>query len=307
MKKRYNSAAIYFKKLFCQRVQKISVDAGFTCPNRDGTKATGGCTYCNNDAFKPFYCSPKKDIGLQLKQGIDFFAKKYNSQKYIAYFQTFSNTYDRLNKLKQIYEKALEVTGIIGLVIATRPDCVDEQILDYLAKLSEKYFILVEFGVESTKNETLETINRQHSYEDSLKALKMSAERNLKTGIHLILGLPGETEEEMLNHSGKISKIDFDFLKIHQLQIVKNTVMAKDYFNNRQKYRLFTLEKYINFVVKFIERLSPDIKIERFTSESPSDLLIAPKWGRVKNYQIVHKIEKKLEELNTWQGKFYKK
>jgi len=305
-KQLYNSASKYYKKIFDKRVQKISIDAGFTCPNRDGTKGRGGCTYCNNDTFKPFYTSPKKTITQQLVEGIEFFAKKYKTQDYLAYFQSFSNTYAPLDELKTMYAEALDVQGVIGLVIATRPDCVDEQILDYLAELSKKYFILIEFGVESTKNTTLEQVNRQHTFEETKNSLKLASERNLQTGIHLILGLPNETEEEMLNHAVEISKLDFTFLKLHQLQIVKNTTMAKDFEQNASDYQLFSLDSYIDFVVKFIEKLSPEIIIERFTSEAPAEMLIAPRWGRVKNFEIVHKIEKRLKELKTWQGRKYK-
>ncbi len=302
---RYKPATDFYKSRFSRRAQKISIDAGFTCPNRDGTKGRGGCTYCNNDTFKPFYCSPQKSITQQLIEGIQFFAQKYKAMDYLAYFQAFSNTYAPFDELKKMYEEALSVSGVIGLVIATRPDCVDEQILDYLAELSKKYFVLIEFGVESSKDETLDYVNRKHTFAETKKALKLTAERNLTTGIHLILGLPNETEDEMLQHAVEISKLDFTFLKLHQLQIVKKTLMAKDYEKNPQNYRLFTLENYIDFLVKFIEKLSPKIMIERFTSEAPAEMLIAPKWGRVKNFEITHKIKKRLEQLNTWQGRFY--
>ncbi|MBN2892430.1 MAG: TIGR01212 family radical SAM protein [Bacteroidales bacterium] len=302
---RYNSASEYYKKIFNHRVQKISIDAGFTCPNRDGKKGRGGCTYCNNDTFKPFYCSPEKSISQQLTEGIAFFSEKYKAQDYLAYFQSFSNTYAPFEELKKMYQEALAIQGVIGLVIATRPDCVDEQILDYLAELSKKYFILIEFGVESTKNETLKKINRLHTFEETKQALKWSAERNLNTGIHLILGLPNETEEEMLQHAVEISKLKFTFLKLHQLQIVKKTMMAKDFEKKPEDYTLFTLENYIDFVVKFMELLSPEIIVERFTSETPAEMLIAPIWGRVKNFEIVHKIEKRLVELDSGQGKLF--
>ncbi len=303
MQKRYNLSSEYYKKIFKHRVQKISVDAGFSCPNRDGVKARGGCTYCNNDAFKPFYCSAQKTVTLQLLEGIKFFSEKYKTQKYLAYFQSFSNTYAPLHELKKLYSEALSVKGIIGLVIATRPDCIDEQILDYLADLSKDFFILLEFGIESTNDKTLEYVNRQHTYEESVKAVKMTKKRNLNIGLHLILGLPTENREIMLNHAKLISKLDFTFLKLHQLQIVKNTIMAFDYQKNPQNYDLFTLESYIDFVVEFLEYLNPKIIIERFTSETPSEMLIAPLWGRVKNFEIIHKIEKKLAEKNTFQGK----
>lgn len=305
MQKLYNSASEFYKQIFKERVQKISIDAGFTCPNRDGTKGRGGCTYCNNDTFKPFYCSPQKTIRQQLNEGIAFFSKKYKAQSYLAYFQAFSNTYASLSELKKMYSEALSVEGVIGLVIATRPDCVDPKILDFLAELAEQYFILIEFGVESTKDDTLKRVNRLHTFEETKHALKLTDERNLNTGIHLILGLPNETKTEMLQHATEISRLDFKLLKLHQLQIVKNTLMEKDYQRNRFDYKLFTLEEYISLIVKFLEVLSPEIMLERFTSEAPADLLVAPKWGQIKNYEIVHKIEKKLKEENTYQGKFF--
>ncbi len=301
----YNSAADYYKNIFSTRVQKISIDAGFTCPNRDGTKGRGGCTYCNNETFKPFYCSPKKTITQQLTEGINFFAKKYKTQKYLAYFQAYSNTYANLQHLKSLYSEALAVDGVIGLVIATRPDCLDDQILNYLQKLSEKYFVQLELGVESTCDKTLEYINRGHTYAETITAVEKAADRKLNIGLHLILGLPGENEEMMINHAKKISKLPFNLLKLHQLQIIKGTAMARDYEQNPQNYKLFSLESYIEFVGKFIQFLRPDILIERFTSEAPADLLIAPKWGRIKNYEIVHKIQKYLSKNNIFQGEKY--
>ncbi len=305
MTKLYNSASDFYKKIFDQRVQKISVDAGFTCPNRDGSKARGGCTYCNNDTFKPFYCTSQKTITQQLSEGIDFFAKKYKTQKYLAYFQAFSNTYAPLDKLKKLYSEALSLENVVGLVIATRPDCVDEYVLDYLAKLSEKYFVLLEFGVETVYNASLERINRAHSFEDSVKALNMSAQRNLMVGVHLILGLPGETKQMMLDTAKEISKLPFTLLKLHQLQIVRGTQMFIDYSKNPQNYSLFGLDEYIDFCVDFLEYLKPEIYVERFTSETPKQMLIAPLWGGVKNYEIVHKIESRLRERKTFQGAKY--
>lgn len=303
MKNRYNSASDFYKTIFSYRVQKISVDAGFTCPNRDGTKARGGCTYCNNDAFKPFYCSPQKTVTQQLKEGIAFFSKKYKTQKYIAYFQAFSNTYAPLSVLKRLYEEALKVDGVIGLVIATRPDCVNTEIMDYIAELSKKYFILLELGIESVYDSTLELINRKHTFAESKQAIELANERNILTGLHFIMGLPGETKEMMLNYAKVISQLPFKLLKLHQLQIVKGTLMAKDYEANPQKYHLFDLDEYIDFVVDFLEYLNPEIIVERFTSETPANLLIAPKWGRVKNYEIIHKVQKRLMERDTFQGK----
>ncbi len=303
--KRYNDYSSYFKSKFAERVQKISIDAGFTCPNRDGTKGKGGCTYCNNNTFNPYYCSPKKSVTEQLDEGIAFFAKKYKTQQYLCYFQAYSNTYGQLEHLKKIWNEALANPKVIGLVVGTRPDCVNDEVLDYLAYLSEKYYIVLEFGIESTLDRTLNLINRCHTYSDSVNAINNAAQRGIEVGAHLILGLPEESREELLEHADKISELPISSLKLHHLQIIKHTAMSRDYAQNPQRYNLFSSEDYISFVVEFLQRLNPRIVIERFISESPSDLLIAPKWGGLKNFEIVHKIEKKLEIMNAWQGKNY--
>ncbi|MCF6184361.1 MAG: TIGR01212 family radical SAM protein [Bacteroidales bacterium] len=301
--KPYNDFSSFFKKQFNERIQKIAVDAGFTCPNRNGAKGRGGCTYCNNDTFNPFYCSPTKTISEQLKEGIAFFSGKYKAQKYLAYFQAYSNTYAGLETLKKYYSEALSVEGVIGLVIATRPDCVNENILDYLQKLAEKYYIVLEYGIESCNNETLKKINRGHTFEESIKALEMSAGRGIHVGVHYILGLPGDTREDNLSHTKIIAELPFETLKLHQLQIIKGTRTAKQYSENPEMFNLFSAKEYIDFVVRFSELLNPQIIIERFISESPSDMLIAPKWGGLKNFEIVAKIIKRFNELNTWQGR----
>ncbi len=304
--KPYNDFSTHFKKQFNERIQKIAVDAGFTCPNRNGAKGRGGCTYCNNDTFNPFYCSPSKSVTRQLQEGIAFFAKKYKTQKYLAYFQAYSNTYADLETLKSYYSEALSVPGVIGLVIATRPDCVDEAILEYLQKLAEKYYIVLEYGIETCNNETLKNINRGHTFEESVNALEQSAGRNLHVGVHYIIGLPGDTRETNLAHAKILSELPFETLKLHQLQIIKGTKMAKQYAENPEMFNLFKAEEYIDFVVRFAERLNPNIIIERFISESPAELLIAPKWGGLKNFEIVAKIIKKFNESDSRQGKFYK-
>jgi radical SAM protein (TIGR01212 family) len=302
----YNEFSVFFKNKFDTRIQKIAVDAGFTCPNRDGTKGRGGCTYCNNDTFNPFYCHPKKTITQQLNEGIAFFSMKYKTQKYLAYFQAYSNTYAEIDVLKNYYEEALSLNGVIGLVIATRPDCVDNETLDYLEHLAERYYIIIEYGIESCSNETLKKINRAHTFEDSVKALKLSENRGIHVGIHYIIGLQGDSREENLKHAEIISELPFETLKLHQLQIIKGTVMAKEYSRNPENFKLFTADEYIKFVVQFAERLNPDIIIERFISESPTNLLIAPLWGGLKNFEIVEKIKKQFLIQNTWQGKYFK-
>jgi radical SAM protein (TIGR01212 family) len=304
--KPYNDYSSYIKKRFENRLQKISTDAGFSCPNRTGEKGRGGCTYCNNDTFKPFYCSPQKTVTQQLQEGIAFFSEKYKTQDYLAYFQSFSNTYDSPDNLEKLYAEALAVKGVKGLVIATRPDCIDEEKLKRLEHLARDYYIVLEYGIESCKDESLKRINRGHDFAETQKAIRMSAGRGIDIGAHLILGLPGESRQTMLQHADLLSELPIDMLKLHQLQIIKGTQMARDYSQNPEDYNLFTAQGYINFVVDFLERLHPRIKAERFISEVPPDMLLAPKWGRLKNFEIVHKIIRALENRNSFQGKLCK-
>ncbi len=301
--KRYRPAKDLFQKIFGQRVQKISIDAGFTCPNRDGTKGYGGCTYCLNTTFTPFYVKRTKPILQQIQEGIDFFTKKYKSWRFLAYFQAYTNTYAPLEQLKTLYSQALSHPDIIGLVISTRPDCVDENILDYLAELNQKTFVLIEYGVESVYNTTLERVNRGHTYEEAVWAITQTAKRGILQTAHLILGLPGETRQQMLQMATEISKLPINILKLHQLQIIRNTAMAKDFEQNPQDFHLFSVDEYVDFIVDFLELLRPDLYIDRFTNEAPKHLVLAPDWGGLKNFEVVHKIEKRLEQRKTWQGR----
>ncbi len=302
--KRYNDYSSFIKLHFGERVQKISLDIGFSCPNRDGSKGFGGCTYCNNDTFNPDYCEPEKSIQQQLEQGIEFFARKGKNNKYLAYFQAYTNTYSDFDSLKKMYDEALSVPKVAGLVIGTRPDCISDEVIDYLSFLSKKYFISLEFGVESTNEKTLLAVNRCHTFEDAKNTFEKCKNKGFHLGAHIILGLPGETKEELLNHASEISKLPIDTLKIHQLQIVKNSIMAVQFKRNPENFNLFTVEKYIEFIAEFITLVRPSIIIERFISETPSDLLIAPKWG-LKNFEMVAKIDKYLDLNNLWQGKNY--
>lgn len=304
--RRFNSYAGYFKRTFGGRVQKLTIDAGFTCPNRDGTVAVGGCTYCNNDAFNPSYCDSKKSITQQIEEGIEFHAVRYKrAENYLAYFQAYSNTHAPIGVLKDYYTEALSYPNVIGLVIGTRPDCVDEEKLNYFEELSKKYYISLEYGVESCYNKTLESINRGHSYEQSVWAIEESARRGINTGAHIIFGLPGETRDEMLAEAEILSKLPLNSIKFHQLQIFKGTPMEKQYFANPQLFDLFTMDDYLQFIVNFIEKLNPKFVIERFTGEAPPWHLAVPAWGLLRTDQLLNKIEKILEERNTWQGRIY--
>jgi len=302
--KRYNDYSSFIKLNFGERVQKISLDIGFSCPNRDGSKGFGGCTYCNNNTFNPEYCEPQKSIKTQLEHGVEFFSRKGKNNKFLAYFQAYTNTYADIDSLKQLYEEALSVPKVIGLVIGTRPDCISDKVIDYLDELSKDYFISLEFGVESTNEKTLLAVNRCHTFEETKNTFEKCKNKGFHLGAHIILGLPGETKEELLNHAIEISKLPIDTLKIHQLQIVKNSIMAVQFKRNPENFNLFTIEKYIEFISEFITHIKPSVIIERFISETPSDLLIAPKWG-LKNFEMVAKIDKYLATNNLWQGKNY--
>ena len=270
--KRYNDYASYLKALFPHRMQKITIHAGFSCPNRDGKVEYGGCTYCNNQTFNPDYCTPDKSITQQLTEGIDFFRKKYPDQRYLAYFQAYTNTYGSFETLRQKYEEALSHPLVEGLVIGTRPDCVDNQLLDYLQELRQSHYIMIEYGVESTLDRTLDLINRGHSYAVAEKAIRETAQRNIETCVHLILGLPQEDENEILSHADKISTLPIRCIKLHQLQLIKGTKMAQQYQEHPEWFHLYSADEYINLLVRFIERLNPDFVIERFISQSPKEL-----------------------------------
>lgn len=300
----YNDFSTFLREYFDCKVQKISINAGFTCPNRDGVKGLGGCTYCNNQTFNPEYCRTEKSVRQQLEEGRVFFARKYPEMKYLAYFQAYTNTYSELETLKQKYEEALSVKDVAGLVIGTRPDCMPDDLLDYLQELQKSTFVLVEYGIESTHDETLCRINRGHSYAEAVDAVCRTAERGIITGGHIILGLPGETHESMMTQAGELSKLPLTTLKLHQLQLIKGTKMAHEYAEHPQEFHLYEVDEYIDLVIDFIERLRSDIVVERFVSQSPKELLIAPDWG-LKNYEFVERVKKRMQERRAYQGKMY--
>lgn len=284
------------------KVQKISLNAGFTCPNRDGRVGTGGCTYCNNQTFNPEYCCTSKPITQQLEEGKVFFSRKYPEMKYLAYFQAYTNTYDSIDNLKDKYEEALSVEGIVGIVIGTRPDCMPEELLDYLSELNKRTFLIVEYGVESVYDATLKRINRGHFHSQTVDAIKKTAERGIRVGVHLILGLPGETKEQILEEAKVISSLPITTLKLHQLQLIKGTKMAEEYFADSSDFHLFTADEYIDLVIDFVERTRKDVVLERFVSQSPASLLAIPGWG-LKNYEFVDKVRKRMDERNAYQGR----
>ncbi len=306
-KRRFNSYSRYFTKQFGGRVQKISIDAGFSCPNRDGRISTGGCTFCSNEAFNPSYCRPEKSIRQQIEEGIEFHRRRYRrANKYLAYFQPFSNTYKPIEELKNIYEQALEVPEIVGIVIGTRPDLVDNGILQLLNEIQETHYVMLEYGVESVYDETLRRVNRGHDFATAEKAIQLTAHYGIPCGAHFIFGLPGESKEMMLRAAVVISRLPLTTVKFHQLQIFKGTKMAEEYIQHPEHFHLFDLEEYINFVVDFAERLNPNIVIERFAGEVPPRFLVSEPWMKLRYDEVLVKIEKRMEERDTWQGRLYR-
>lgn len=287
------------------RYQKISINAGFSCPNRDGRVGRGGCSYCNNQSFVPEYCLPQKSISQQIEEGIIFFKKKYPDQKYIAYFQSYTNTYAPLESLKAMYEEALSCTYVEGIAIGTRPDCVDDDLLDYLAELNNRALVIVEYGVESTSDLTLQRINRGHDYACAVNAIQQTAARGIQVVAHLILGLPGEDRDLMMTHAQRLSLLPLTGLKLHQLQLIKGTRMAQEYIQSSSEFRLLKADEYIDLVIDFLEYLNPAIHVERFVSQSPKELLIAPDWG-LKNYEFADRLRKRIIERESYQGRLFR-
>lgn len=302
MRQLYNDFGHWIRRQFPFRVQKLSVDAGFTCPNRDGKIGHGGCIYCNNDTFNPSYCDSRLSVTEQLVRGKAFFARKYPDMRYLAYFQAFTNTYDSLDHLKALYDEALSVDGVVGIVIGTRPDCVNDDLLDYLAELNRHTFVIVEYGLETVNDSTLHLINRGHDFACSRSAVERTHERRIITGGHIILGLPGEDADESLRQAEIISSMPLDILKIHQLQVIRGTRLARMYAEN--PFHLYTVEEYIRLVSGYIRRLRPSLVLERFVSQSPKELLIAPRWG-LKNHEFTDLLNNYMRENGYSQGDLF--
>lgn len=297
----YNDYGAWMRRQFPFRVQKISIDAGFSCPNRNGHISHGGCTFCDNRTFNPSYCQPSKSITEQITEGKEFFRHKYPDMKYLAYFQAFSNTYATLDTLQRRYEEALSAEDVVGIVIGTRPDCVSDEILNYLESLNQQTFMIVEYGIESVSDDTLRRVNRGHNFECSRRAIIETHNRGILTGAHIILGLPGESAEDNVRQADIISALPIDILKLHQLQIIRGTQLAAEY--ERQPFNLYTADEYIDLCRRYIERLRPDIVLGRFVSQSPKELLVAPKWG-LKNYEFANRFVNYMKRMDSWQGKY---
>lgn len=301
---RYNTYRPYIKEKLGYRVNKLSVDMGFTCPNRDGNLAVGGCVYCNNDSFVPPYARARFSMHQQITNGMDYLKKRFKAEKFIVYFQSYTNTYDSVEKLEEMYRNALKYEDVIGIAVGTRPDCIDEEKISMFEELAKDYYVSLEFGIESIYDKTLEFMNRGHDYQSVLDAIEMSKGRGFEIGAHIIVGMPTETKEEMLAMAGEVSSLGIDVFKVHNLHIVRNTPLARMY--RKEPFSLFNFEEYIDFIIEFLERLSPDMVIERLFTDTPHQLLIAPDWGK-SHLQILQAIEAELERKDTYQGRLYQK
>ncbi|MFV0398882.1 MAG: TIGR01212 family radical SAM protein [Bacteroidales bacterium] len=299
---RYTDYRQFLSSHFEGKVQKISINAGFSCPNRDGTKGTGGCTYCNNLTFSPEYTHSSPSVGQQIEAGISFFSRKYPTMRYLAYFQSYTNTYGDVGHLISLYREALAYPEVVGVIISTRPDMVSDELLAALRPLSRSHFIMFELGAESTLDRTLDFINRRHSYADFTDTVERIAASGIYVGAHLILGLPHESTQEIIHHATSLSHLPLSTIKLHQLQIIRQTRMHKQWLEHPEWFPSYTVDEYIDLCIGFLEHLSPAIAIERFVAQSPPEWVVSPHWG-LKNHEFTDKMLRRLEELDTYQGK----
>ncbi len=318
--KRYNTFVGYYKRVYGERLQKLVIDAGFTCPNRDGTVGYGGCSFCDNAAFHPSYSTAGKSIAAQIDEGIEFHQVRYrNTKHYLAYFQSYSNTYAPLTRLKELYLEALSHPHIVGIVIGTRPDCIDEEKLDWLAELKAgralpdwrrdgfgSPVVKVEYGIESCYDATLLRVGRGHDVAAAERAVKLSAERGLDPGAHFILGLPGESRSMLVDQCSFISSLPLHSVKFHQLQLVKGTRIEKEYAAVPDDFLRLDLPEYLDLVVDILERLRPDVYIERVAGEVPPRFVKETQWGLIRNFQILHLLDDRLSSRDTWQGRLFR-
>lgn len=304
--RRFNSYSGYFRRMFGSRVQKLSVNAGLSCPNRDGTIGSGGCTFCSNEAFTPSYCQPAKGVRRQIEEGIEFHRNRYReAERYLVYFQSFSNTYAPLEQLRSLFEEALSVPQVMGVIVGTRPDCVDEEKLDYFAELSQRCHVVLEYGVESCYDDTLRAIHRGHDFACAVRAIEQTAARGIPVGAHFILGLPGENRRMWQDQIAQINALPLTTLKFHQLQLFKGTAMAEEYRLHPERYQFFDREEYLDLIVDLVERMRPDLVLERFAGEAPPRFQAGPTWGLIRNEQLWTLFERLLEKRDTFQGRLY--
>lgn len=301
--RRFNSYAAYFRRIFGHRMQKVTVNAGFTCPNRDGTVGRGGCAFCDNAAFTPSYCTPEKSITRQIEEGIEFHRRRYRTaRRYLAYFQSFSNTYAPLERLRECYDEALAHPEVAGISVGTRPDCVDENKLDYFAELARRKYVAIEYGVESTYDATLRRINRGHDFAAAERAIRLTAERGIHVGAHFILGLPDESDEMMIAQAERINSLPLDTVKFHQLQLFRGTALAAEYDACPERFRFRTVDEYLDLFVEILRRLRPDLVIERFAGEAPPRYHHIEGWGLIRNETLMAMLDAKLERCGAYQG-----
>ncbi len=303
--RRINAYSDYFHREFGGRIQKITLDAGFSCPNRDGTCGRGGCTFCDNSAFNPSYNQPGKPIADQIQQGMEFHRKRYRRvRKFLAYFQAYSNTYAPLELLKTRYEEALSVPGVAGIVIGTRPDCVDDEKLDYIASLANHCFVAVEYGIESVHNRTLRRVNRGHDVAVTEQVVRKTADRGIRTGGHLIIGLPGERRVDFFETVRMISRWPLHSVKFHQLQLIRGTGLEKEFRRNPADFEVFSLNSYLDLMMELLECLRPDLVVERIAGEIAPHMAVREGWG-IRYDQVLRSFEELLERHDSWQGKKY--
>jgi hypothetical protein len=296
----YNSYGKFLQEKFGTRVHKVSVHAGFTCPNRDGTVARGGCTYCNIVSFTPESARPKYSVRDQIDSGIAFLKKRFDAKKFIVYFQPFSNTYAPVEHLERLYRDALAHPEVVGFSIGTRPDCIDDEKLQMLAELSRETFVCLEYGIESVYDETLRLLNRGHDFACTARAFRRTREFGLHVSGHTILGFPNETEEQILASAAVVNELKPDVLKIHHLHIVKHTELARQYA--AQPFHVYAFNEWKNLVIRYLERLAPEIIIERLHGEAPRNLLIAP-WWNLSKAEIIRSLEHEMQRRGTFQGR----
>lgn len=301
--KRYHTYNYFLRTKFGGKVMKISLNGGFTCPNIDGTKGVGGCTYCSSSGSGDFAGDPSLDIHRQFEEVKAMMTNKWEG-KYIAYFQANTNTYAPLSRLKTLYESALSEKDVIGISIATRADCISEEIADYLKELSEKTYLTVELGLQTIHDKTGERINRCHSYADFLKGYNMIKERGIPVCVHLINGLPGETREMMVETAREVGKLSPDFVKLHLLHIIKGTKIAEEF--EKGEFSLMTLPEYVSVICDQLEVLPQETVIQRVTGDGKKEDLIGPMWS-LKKFVVMNEIDKEMVRRNSCQGIHYKK
>lgn len=301
--KRYHTLNYHLRKKFGQKVFKISLDAGFTCPNRDGTLANEGCFFCSARGSGDFAGDPDHSIKEQFAKVSQVMHRKWATGKYIAYFQAFSNTYAPLETLRSLYEEALEQPGVVGLAIATRPDCINDDIVNLLYELSQRTYLWVELGLQTIHDKTAKSMNLHYNFNTFLTALEKLQNKKIETCTHIILGLPGETKEDMMATAGKVASLPLQGIKIHLLHLMKETPLAQIY--EKKPFHFLTQEEYVSLVVDILEILPPDMIIHRLTGDSPRNLLIAPHWS-LNKWEVLNQIDNLMQERKTWQGKLYR-